>query len=133
MATYDLNRIDRRYRSAYKTCGLKDGHPTLSDIGAHVPPLFISIQFNLRDLFLVICATTACGFVVSQGIDRFVRHRHRLGPNLLEKEFFLSQCSMFFSLLAGLALIMISAFNVPYLLDERTGIRVYCRTLDNDD
>ena len=82
------------------------------------------------------CATTACGFIVSQGIDRFVRHRHRLGPNHLEKEKHLSEWSMFFSLLAGLALIMISAFNVSYLLDERTellGIRVYYRTLDNDD
>jgi len=58
------------------------------------------------------CAITASGFVVSQAVDRFVRNRGRLGPDNAEKEQSLSLWSVFFSLLAGLALLMACAFNV---------------------
>lgn len=87
-----------------------EGHPQyqsregtivyISDVGAHLRPLFITI-----------CAITAPGFVASQAIDRFLRHRGRLAPTSIRREKWMSWISMVFSTLGGLALILLSIFD----------------------
>lgn len=52
------------------------------------------------------------GFVFSQGLDRVVVHRRRLGSDHVQKENRLSKWSIFFSVLGGIALILLSSLNV---------------------
>jgi len=87
-----------------------EGHPQykpgegsiayISDVGAHLKPLFITI-----------CAITAPGFVLSQAIDRFLRHKGRLAPNNHKREKWMSWLSMLFSTIGGIALILLSIFD----------------------
>ena len=62
----------------------------VSDIGAHLKPLFISTCVIYTVLRLAICAITAPGFVLSEVVDRFRRHRGRLGPDHLKLEKWMS-------------------------------------------
>jgi Frag1/DRAM/Sfk1 family len=101
-----------------------EGHPQyqptessivfISDVGAHLKPVFISISLSLKDDsdLVAICAITAPGFVLSQGVDRFLRHQGRLAPNNQKKEKWMSWISILFSTLAGIALILLSIFDV---------------------
>jgi hypothetical protein len=61
---------------------------------------------------VAICAITAPTFVLSQAIDRFLRHRRRLAPNHLKREKYTSWLAMLFSTLGGIALILLSVFDV---------------------
>lgn len=62
--------------------------------------------------FAAICSITAPGFVLSQAVDRFLRHRGRLAPTYLKREKWMSWLSMIFSIVGGLALILLSVFDV---------------------
>lgn len=105
-----------------------EGHPKykadegniayISDVGAHLKPLFISIfSFLINTDGVAICAITAPGFVLSQAIDRFLRHKGRLAPNNRNREKWMSWLSMFFSTVGGIALILLSIFDVPSQLN----------------
>src|SRR5271170_8192236 len=63
---------------------------------------------------LAICAITAPGFVLSQAIDRFLRHKGRLAPNNRNREKWMSWLSMLFSTIGGIALILLSIFDVSH-------------------
>jgi hypothetical protein len=99
-----------------------EGHPQyqpressivfISDVGAHLKPLFISIYLKDNANFVAICAITAPGFVLSQGVDRFLRHQGRLAPNNQTREKWMSWISILFSTLGGIALILLSIFDV---------------------
>jgi len=119
-----------------------EGHPQyqakegsivyISDVGGHLKPLFISTpaappasptrisaslpgSFLEYGLTLAICAITAPGFVLSQAIDRFLRHKRRLAPNHQKRERWNSWVAMVFSTLGGVALILLSVFDVTSL------------------
>jgi hypothetical protein len=71
---------------------------------------------------VAICAITAPTFVLSQAIDRFLRHKRRLAPNHLKREKYTSWLAMIFSTLGGIALILLSVFDVSSFVGR--GLRV---------
>jgi len=100
-----------------------EGHPRyqptegsivyVSDVGAHLKPLFIgNCTLRYKTNLVAICSISAPGFVLSQAVDRFLRHRGRLAPNHLKREKWMSWLSMVFSFFGSLALILLSVFDV---------------------
>jgi len=66
-------------------------------------------------LLLAICSITAPGFVASQAIDRFLRHRGRLAPHHLKWEKLTGWLALTFSTIGAAALILLSIFDVIFL------------------
>lgn len=107
-----------------------EGHPKylpregnivyISDIGAHLKPLFISTYLSLPhnfkalniDICLAINSITGTGFVWSQAVERYLRHQGRLAPDHLKMEKLMSALSILFSIIGGVALILLSIFDV---------------------
>ena len=75
----------------------------ISDVGANQKPLFI-----------VITSVTAVSFVLSLALERWLRHKARLDPNLRRREKWLSVLAIIFAAAGGACLISLSirdAFN----------------------
>ncbi|KIJ49728.1 hypothetical protein M422DRAFT_224824 [Sphaerobolus stellatus SS14] len=80
----------------------EDGNiPYISDIGADI----------LKPLFIVVCSVTAVCFVLSLILERWLRHRGRLLPNMRRRERVFSVLSIIGSLIGGAGLILLSIFD----------------------
>jgi len=73
----------------------------ISDIGADI----------LKPLFIVGCSITAVGFFLTLVVERWLRHKGRLPPNMRKREIVFSVLAILSSVLAGASLILLSVFD----------------------
>lgn len=73
----------------------------ISDIGADI----------LKPLFIVGCSITAVGFMLTLIVERWLRHRGRLPPDMRKREKLFSILAILSSVVAGVGLILLSIFD----------------------
>ncbi|TBU32639.1 Frag1/DRAM/Sfk1 family-domain-containing protein [Dichomitus squalens] len=73
----------------------------ISDVGASF----------LKPLFITGCSITALCFVFALVVERWLRHRGRLVPNMRRRERVLSTCAILGSVIGGAGLILLSIFD----------------------
>lgn len=73
----------------------------ISDIGADI----------LKPLFIVGCSITAVGFFLTLVVERWLRNKGRLPPNMRKREKVFSVLAILSSVVAGASLILLSVFD----------------------
>jgi len=76
----------------------------ISDIGADI----------LKPLFIVGCSITAVGFVLTLVVERWLRHKGRLPPDMRVREKVFSVLAILSSVVGGAALILLSVFDTKH-------------------
>lgn len=90
----------------------EDGNiPYISDIGADI----------LKPLFIAVCSVTAVCFVLALILERWLRHRGRLLPNMRRRERVFSVLSIIGCLIGGVGLILLSIFDTKRHMKAHRG------------